>query len=235
MADEEIIGILRQCEVFASLALEDLTDVAAVCRNVRRAQRESLFREGDPPDSLYVIADGRIKILKHSSNGKELIVGFFGKGEMVGEVAAFEDRPYPASAEVVGEAHLLRIERADFVALVSRRPAIALRVMTVLNDRLRVAHDRLRDSTTERATQRIARLLLMLSRRIGPVLPFSREELGQMTGLTTETVIRELGVFASAGVVRSGRRKLVVVDPQGLVDLSETDIFPLSPPADLSS
>jgi len=59
-----------------------------------------LFREGDSSEFLYVVAAGRIKMLKHSSRGKDFIVDFFGPGEMVGEVAVFEDRPYPASAEV---------------------------------------------------------------------------------------------------------------------------------------
>ncbi len=62
----------------------------------------------------------------------------------------------------------------------------------------------------------------MLSRKIGPTLPFSREELGQMSGLTTETVIRELGEFAATGVVHSSRRQLRIIDVQKLVALSES-------------
>ena len=77
------------------------------------------------------------------------------------------------------------------------------------------------DSATERAQQRLARILLMLVRRIGPTLPFTREELGQMTGLTTETVSRQIGEFSAMGVVQPGRRELVIVDEDRLVQLSE--------------
>lgn len=223
MAKTESVDILERCEVFASLPRADLLEIARLCRSVTLAPGELLFREDDQADCLYVVACGRVKVLKHSSNGKELIIGFLGEGDMVGEVAAFQNSPYPASAEAVEDSCLLRLDSSEFVALVSGRPAIALRVIGVLNERLRTAHDRLRDSTTERASLRIARLLLMLSRKMGPTLPFSREELGQMSGLTTETVIREVGEFAAGGVVHSSRRQLRIIDLERLVALSESD------------
>ena len=222
MAGTESIDTLERCEVFASLPREDLSEIAGLCRSVTVAAGGLLFREDDQADCLYVISFGRVKVLKHSSNGKELIIGFLGEGDMVGEVAAFQNSRYPASAEAVEDSCLLRLGSSEFVALVSRRPAIALRVIGVLNERLRMAHDRLRDSTTERASRRIARLLLMLWRKMGSTLPFSKEELGQMSGLTTETVIRELGELAATGVVRSSRRQLRIIDVEKLVALSES-------------
>lgn len=222
MTGNEIIDTLKRCEVFSSLPGEDLREIARLCRRVTVATGEQLFRENDQADCLYIIACGRVKVLKHASNGRELIISFLGEGDMVGEVAAFQSSQYPASAEAVEDSCLLRLGSLEFVALVSRRPAIALRVIGVLNERLRMAHDRLRDSTTERASRRIARLLLMLSRTMGPTLPFSREELGQMSGLTTETVIRELGEFAATGVVHSSRRQLRIIDVEKLVALSES-------------
>jgi len=216
-----MVTILRSSEAFSTLDEVELGELASACSEMTYGVDEFVFREGGRPDSLFIVSHGRIKVLKHSSRGKELIVGFFGPGEMVGEVAVFEDRPHPASAEAVEVSRLIRIRRADFVAYLGRRPAVALHIIRVLGARLRIAQSRLRDSTTERAQQRLARVLLMLVRRIGPTLSFTREELGQMTGLTTETVSRQIGEFSAMGVLQPGRRELVIIDEDRLVLLGE--------------
>ena len=216
-----MVAILRSSEAFSTLDEAELGELASVCSEMTCDVGEFVFREGGRPDSLFIVSHGRVKVLKHSSRGKELIVGFFGPGEMVGEVAVFEDRPYPASAEAVEVSRLIRIRRADFVAYLERRPTVAMHIIRVLGARLRMAQGRLMDSATERAQQRLARILLMLVRRIGPTLPFTREELGQMTGLTTETVSRQIGEFRAMGVLQPGRRELVIVDEDRLVQLSE--------------
>ena len=216
-----ILAVLRSSEAFSTLDDVELGELASACKEITYRSGEFVFREGGRPDSLFIVSLGRVKVLKHSSRGKEHIVGFFGPGEMVGEVAVFEDRPYPASAEVVELSRLIRIRRADFVTYLTRRPSVALHIIRVLGARLRVAQGRLMDSATERAQQRLARILLMLFRRIGPTLPFTREELGQMTGLTTETVSRQIGEFSAMGILQPGRRELVIVDEARLVLLSE--------------
>ncbi|MBN1856082.1 MAG: Crp/Fnr family transcriptional regulator [Dehalococcoidia bacterium] len=217
----EIVTVLRSSEAFSSLDAVELGELASVCKEITRSAGELVFREGGRPHSLFIVSHGRIKVLKHSSRGKEHIIGFFGPGEMVGEVAVFEERPYPASAEAVENSRLIRILREDFVAYLVRRPSVALHIIRVLGSRLRTAQGRLMDSTTERAQQRLARILLMLVRRVGPTLPFTREELGQMTGLTTETVSRQIGEFSAMGILNLGRRELVIVDEDRLVLLSE--------------
>ncbi len=220
----DIVTILRSSEAFSTLGEAELGELASVCSEMTYGAGEFVFREGGRPDSLFIVSHGRIKVLKHSSRGKELIVGFFGPGEMVGEVAVFEDRPYPATAEAVEVSRLIRIRREDFVAYLERRPTVALHIIRVLGERLRMAQGRLRDSTTERAQQRLARLLLMLVRRIGPTLSFTREELGQMTGLTMETVSRQIGEFSAMGILQPGRRELTIVDEDRLVLLSEEPV-----------
>ena len=217
----DIVAILRSSEAFSTLDDDELRELASVCKEMAFGVGEFVFREGGPPDALFIVSHGRIKVLKHSSRGKELIVGLFGPGEMIGEVAVFEEGPYPASAEVVETSRLVRIRRADFVTYLTRRPSVALHIIRVLGARLRTAQGRLMDSATERAQQRLARVLLMLFRRIGPTLPFTREELGQMTGLTTETVSRQIGEFSAMGILQPGRGELAIVDEVRLVLLGE--------------
>ena len=100
---------------------------------------EFVFWEGDAPDYFYVVVEGRIKIAKYSSSGKEFIIAFFGPGEMFGEVAVFEVKPYPASAQAVADTRVLAIKKDAFLSFLATRPQVALEIINVLGGRLRDA------------------------------------------------------------------------------------------------
>ena len=69
--------------------------------------------------------------------GKEIVLAFFGPGEMIGEVAVFEKKPYPASARAILAASLVGIEKEDFLRFMKSRPGVALRIISILSGRLR--------------------------------------------------------------------------------------------------
>jgi CRP/FNR family transcriptional regulator len=168
-----------------------------------------------------MVAEGRVKVVKHSSLGKEFIIAFFGPGEIFGEVAVFENKPYPASAQAVSETKVLGIRREDFLSFLAHHPEVALRIINVLGGRLRDAQSRLRDIAGERVEQRLARTLLMLSSKLGPALPFTRQEIADMAGTTSETAIRVMSRLKNGGIIRSSRGKTIIVDEAGLRLLSE--------------
>lgn len=221
MVQDSRIEALQRSLLFSTLGDEVLRDLAALTVEEHYAPGQFVFWEGDPAHSFFMVSQGRVKVLKHSSTGKELIVAFFGQGEMFGEVGIFEDKPYPASAQAVQSSSILRVPGDDFLSFIAARPQVPLKIIQVLSARLRDAQGRLRDVAAERAQQRLARLLLMLSSKLGPTLPFTREEIGQMAGITTETTIRLLGQLAAAGVVRPRRGSVKIVDGDRLKLLSE--------------
>ncbi len=182
---------------------------------------EFIFWDGDAPDWFYIIAEGKVKVLKYSSSGKEFITAFFGSGEMFGEVAVFENKPYPASAQVADETRVLGIKREDFLSFLAHRPEVALRIINVLGGRLRDAQSRLRDLAAERVEQRLARTLLMLSSKLGPTLPFTRHEIADMAGTTTETASRVMSRLKNGGIIRSVRGKTIIANETKLRLLSE--------------
>jgi CRP/FNR family transcriptional regulator len=212
---------LRDSLLFSGLSEEELGELAGIVRIIALEPEEYLFWEGDSADALYIICEGRVKVLKHSSAGKEFIVAFFGPGEMFGEVAVFEGKPYPASAQAVEPTSVLSIMRGDFVRLLGERPDVALRIMLVLSGRLRDAQNRLRDIANERVEQRIGNLLLMLASKLGPELPFTRQEIADMAGTTTETAIRVMSGFKEKGILSSARGKVLILDEAKLRSASE--------------
>ena len=175
-----------------------------------------MFWEGDPAGYFYVLAAGRIKVSKASPSGHEFVVAFFGPGDIFGEVAVFEDRPYPASAQATESTIVLAIDKDRFTKFLSRYPAVALKIINMLGSRLRDAMGRLRDLAGERVEQRIAGILVMLSSKFGPELPFTRREIADMAGSTIETTIRTMTRFKEKGIIKSARGSLTILDKNGL-------------------
>jgi len=213
--------ILRRSFIFSSLNNDELGELADLSIERSFMSNEFIFWDGDAPEWFYTVAEGKVKVLKHSSLGKEFIIAFFGPGEMFGEVAVFENKPYPASAQAVAETKVVGIKREDFLSFLANRPQVALRIINVLGGRLRDAQGRLRDLAGERVEQRLASLLLMLSSKLGLTLPFTRQEIADMVGTTTETAIRVMSHLKDRGIIRSVRGKVIILDEEKLRLLSE--------------
>ena len=213
--------LLKRSFIFSESSEEELAELAGLAARRSFVSGEFVFWEGDAPDSFYIVIEGRVKVLKHSSLGKEFIIAFFGPGEMFGEVAVFQDRPYPASAQAAADTKVLRIRREDFLSFVAQRPQVVLRVISVLGERLRDAQGRLKDLAGERVEQRLARTLLMLSAKLGATLPFTRQEIADMAGTTTETAIRFISRLKDGEIIRSARGRVTILDKTKLRLLSE--------------
>ncbi len=213
--------ILKRSFIFSSLNDEELGELADLATEHNFMSNEFILWDGDAPEWFYIVAEGNVKIVKHSSLGKEFIIAFFGPGEMFGEVAVFENKPYPASAQAVTETRTVAIKREDFLSFLANRPQVALRIINVLGGRLRDAQGRLRDLAGERVEQRLASMLLMLSAKLGTTLPFTRQEIADMVGTTIETAIRVMSHLKDRGIIRTVRGKVIILDEERLRLLSE--------------
>ena len=209
---QEILQILRLTPVFAALDETEIGQLSVLAREKRLIAGETVFWEGDTSEWFYIVAAGKIKVTKLTSTGKEIILAFFGPGEMFGEVAVFENKPYPASAQSAAETRLLGFQKSAFLDFLLAHPGVGLKIIAILSGRLREAQERLRDLAGERVEQRLARLLIRLSDRLGQVLPFTRQEVSDMSGTTTETTIRILSQWNKRGIIRSVRGKITIAD-----------------------
>ncbi|MFC2058299.1 Crp/Fnr family transcriptional regulator [Chloroflexota bacterium] len=215
------VRVLRQSLIFSSLNENELVELADLTIERSFNTGEFVFWDGDDPNWFYIVAEGRVKVFKHSSSGKDFIIAFFGPGEVFGEVAVFENKPYPASAQAVSETRALGIKREDFLSFLTTRSEVALRIINVLGERLRDAQGRLRDLAGERVEQRLSRTLLMLSSKLGTTLPFTRQEIADMSGTTIETAIRVMSLLKDRGIISSVRGETVILDETKLRLLSE--------------
>ncbi len=215
------IKILKGSSIFSSLDESELAELSEIVSEKQYSPGNHVFWEGDRPDYFYILAGGRIKVSKVSASGREFVVAFFGPGDIFGEVAVFEDKPYPASAQATESTTVLAVGKDHFTKFLSRYPAVALKIINMLGSRLRDAMGRLRDLASERVEQRIAGILVMLSSKFGPELPFTRQEIADMAGTTIETTIRTMTRFKESGIIKSARGRITVLNKNSLRTISE--------------
>ncbi len=213
-----------------------LAEVVACARDQLVEAEGAVFAEGEPADWFCVVVAGRLKLTQFGLDGTEVILRFVGPGEAAAALAAFEGSVYPATAWAEGGTRLLMWSREAMQALLRDHSVLALNALELVSGRLREVQERFRELATERVAQRVARALLRLVRQTGRKveggvlidMPLSRQDLAAMTGTTLFTVSRVLSEWESQGIVESGRERVVVKRPHGLVALAED--LPPSPP-----
>jgi CRP-like cAMP-binding protein len=220
---------LARCPLFAGLAADELRAVRAAGGERALGRGETLFQEGEPAEMFLVVLTGRLKLTQLGADGGEVIVRYVGPGEMCAVVALVDGGAYPATATAVRDSRIVAWHRDRIGELAARMPALALGALRVLSGRVRELQDRVRELSTERVAQRVARALVRLARQVGTRvdggvlldMPLSREDIAKMTGTTLFTVSRLLSAWEADGIVVTGRERVVIRRPHGLVALAE--------------
>jgi CRP/FNR family transcriptional regulator, nitrogen oxide reductase regulator len=212
---------LRASFLFSNIGKDAALKLAQSAEELRFGPGDFIFWEGDPPIRFYMLTSGRIKVIKHGSQGRETLVAVFNPGDIFGEVAVFENKAYPASATASEPSTVLAFNRDSFSCLLTEHPATAMAMIGILSSRLREAQNRLHDLSGERVEQRLARTLQRLTAKLGTELPFTRRDLADMSGTTIETAVRVLSRFSEMGIITSSRGKVTIKDQARLNAISD--------------
>ena len=221
---KDMIPQLRKTSIFSEFTEDELHEVSQLLVEREYRRGSVIFNESEEAGYFYLIKSGRVKIYKLVEDGRELIIGIFSENGIFGDVPVFDGGPYPASAETMVDSTIWSISRNDFEILIKNHPDISLKLIRVLGKRLRQAHNLLRDMALKNVPQRLAKLLIKFEKEYGKVsgseifldLPFSRQDIAEMIGVSRETVTRELSKFVKADILKVDGKKLTIVDDQKL-------------------
>jgi CRP-like cAMP-binding protein len=236
MSRNRALEVLAGSSLMAGLPRETVLSVLSRASEKRCPDSAVVFREGEPAVAFFLVLEGRLKLTQTGADGHEVVIHFVGPGEATAALAVFSGALYPVTASAVGLTCLLVWSHEVMRGLLLDQPLLALNALKLMSDRMREMQERFRELATERVGRRLARSLLRLARQTGRrtpegVLidqPITREELAQMTGTTMFTVSRILSAWETRGLVVSGRERVVIRDPHGLVSIAED--LPPSPP-----
>jgi CRP/FNR family cyclic AMP-dependent transcriptional regulator len=221
--EQSAIELLRSVPLFADLEegeLERFSQVA-VPRSFPAATR--VFHEGDSSDACYIVSEGTFRVTREHSDGRAITLATLGPGEIFGELAMLDGDKRSASAESITDGTLLALPASDVRSLLSRNPEIALKLVAGLVRRLRAANMRLSRQSFQTVPSRVAGILAQLSREdqdgnelAEVTILMNQTDLAQLAGTSRESVSRFLAELERAGVVRSGRGRVTVLEPQKL-------------------
>lgn len=187
-----------------------------------------VFHEGDSSDACYIVSEGSFRVTREHSDGRAITLATLGPGEIFGELAMLDGDKRSASAESITDGTLLALPANDVRNLLSRNPEIALKLVAGLVRRLRAANMRLSRQSFQTVPSRVAGILAQLSREGqdgGPdgegemsevTIRMNQTDLAQLAGTSRESVSRFLAELERAGVVRSGRGRVTVLQPNKL-------------------
>ncbi|CAH1679118.1 Crp/Fnr family transcriptional regulator [Hyphomicrobiales bacterium] len=213
---QRIASLLAANPFFAGLHPETLHKLALVCRQRHLAAREVLFLKGDPSDGLYAIRRGLIRIGTTDDLGQQMTVNLLGSGDVFGEIALLDGRSRTADAVAADDTEMFFLPRRDFLTLLSGEAALAVHLIELLCGRLRDVLERIEEATFLPAATRLARRILTLAVDYGTEVHASQEELASLSGITRETVNRQLQGWKRDGVLSLGRGRLTIHDLDGL-------------------
>ncbi len=157
------VDFLATVPLFSGLDRTELQRFADLTREKFYPRGSVILFENDPGDSLFVVRQGRVKVVLIGEDGREVILGVLGVGEHFGELSLIDDRPRSAHVIAMDDAHLLVLRREDFRRRVESSPAVAWSLLTELSRRLRRADEKIGGLVLLDVPGRIARLLLDLA------------------------------------------------------------------------
>jgi CRP-like cAMP-binding protein len=204
--------VLAQTEFFADAPAETLDELTVFAVERQMVRGDVLFEEGDPPDALYVVTQGRLAIaLANPIDNRESVVALMEVGDLFGELGMLDDRPRSALARALEPSRVLSVPYEPVITMFHNQPTMLWNVTRLLAQRLRAMDEALADSVFLDVTGRTAKRLLELANGGDQfVMPVTQEELAGMVGASRERVNKAIASFIRLGWLEQHERQYTI-------------------------
>lgn len=213
------VTVLKNIPLFTSFAEADHQKLASMLRRKSIGKGEILFRQGDEGTALYIILQGRIKI-SMSRRMDKVTLAILGQGEFLGEMALLDGQPRSADATAMEDSQLYILNRKDFFSFLVNNESAIQSIISSLSRRLRKTDDLLAEMCFLNLSVRLAKKLFELAepqtsaeeKPPGWTLKISQRELGDMLGVSRESINKELKILRDKGVLSTSRNYILIHD-----------------------
>lgn len=218
---------VRKSELFSDISQEHLCALNTDRKSILHKRGQTLFHEGTRPLGLFCINEGLVKVYKTGSSGKEQILRLAKAGDFLGYRALLSEEVYAASATILQDARICFIQKDTFQYLLDTNSGMQRRLLKHISQELGVMEDKLSDLSQRSVRERLAKTLLQLRETFGVVthhvpgdnkidITLSREDLANIVGTATETLIRLLSEFRADGFIEFEGKRIVIINVKGL-------------------
>jgi CRP-like cAMP-binding protein len=206
----------------------EVDDIVGLARELEIPRGQPVLRQGDPAGHFYFLLCGRLKVTQLTKDGQQIVVRIVNPGEFFGIAKALQRTDYPGTAVTTVDSVALAWNSTLWNEITTRHSALAMNALYDVANHLQEMHARMRELSTESVERRIAHALVRLVTRAGRKtaegilidFPIARQDIAEMTGTTISTVSRTLSAWANRGLIKSGRLRITVRDPQELLRLT---------------
>jgi CRP/FNR family transcriptional regulator len=232
---DKICKVGRCSWIFSNLPPEGFGELTSLLEYIEYGRGEIIFQEGAPAFGLYIVCDGKVKLVRRSPDKrKKQLLKLLGPGEILGEETLFEGGRYIAYAKTLEESKVHLIRREDFFSFIGKYPSINLRIIEKLAREVKGFQSKLVEIAYEDSEERLARILIQMGEKYGKEedeglyigVMLSRSEMAEMAGVSTETAIRTLSKLKGEGLIDLKGHKVIILNKKGLQEIAKP--FPIS-------
>lgn len=217
------ISCIERVSIFSSLTTEEILEITRTITQRKYGKGESIYLEGHKGEKLFIINDGRVKIVKLSESGKEQIIRVLGPGEFMGELSLFTHEPLNNNAEALEPTTICIVDGKQIESLIEGRPSIALKILKEMSIRLEKAENQIQALSIQDVEHRLANALLRMADDNNIInLAISKKDLASHIGMSRETLSRKLTSFEKKGWIKQeGQRTIKIVNREALEKVIE--------------
>jgi CRP-like cAMP-binding protein len=181
-----------------------------------------LFTPEDPCEVLYILREGRVELYRITASGKRLVTGQIMPGSVFGVMGLLGQSIEGDFAETTEDSSICTLTRDDVLRVLKRRPDIALRMLEIVGNRLRLLEERFVEAVYSPVEVRLAHFLLTYADSAsGDLANITHEEIGDTIGAVRQTVTETLGLMRKRGLIRTGPRHIQIIDRHGLKAIAQ--------------
>jgi CRP-like cAMP-binding protein len=198
------LQIITRIAVFRGLKPETVEHIVSPAVGVMLKAHESLFRQGEPATAFFIMIDGWVKLYRVTFSGEETVIHVLTKGDSFAEAVAFTGTRYPATAEAVSDARVVRIPADHIVRCIRESPDIALAMIASTSQHLHHLVQHVEQLKAQSGVQRVAEFLVSLASvdhgRCEIALPYDKVLIAARLGLKPESLSRAFAKLRLVGV-----------------------------------
>jgi CRP/FNR family transcriptional regulator, cyclic AMP receptor protein len=216
----ETKDLLRLVPIFSDLNDETLEQISHVGAQRNYSKDALIVSENETGSALYIIIEGKVKISRRSTDGKEVILSILGDSDFFGEMSVIDGLSRSANVVAMEDSVLLIVQRSEFLELLHTHPEVGIALLQELTQRLRTADVKIKSLSLKDSDGKVATVILQLAEDMGMIkngvveiekLPF-QHDLANMAGTSRETISRTLSSFEKKGLIEHEGSRLRILN-----------------------
>ena len=188
-------------------------------------KKQVIYSEGNNPSRLYYVESGKVKTFKSNEDGKELTIGLYSEGDFLGYTALLEQSVYKETAEAIEDSELAIISKEEFETLINTSPEAARKFIKLLAKDVTEKEQQLIGLAYNSLRKRVADALVTLQQKFQKditgnfAIHISREDLANIAGTATESLIRTLGDFKNEKLIEVKDGNIIILNEKKLASM----------------